>query len=102
MAKQATTAKVPASVATRWCRNNSPSGTATGASFSRASAKSGVSPILSRTHSPNTTSTADKIGRASCRERVCQYVEISVDAVTLKKKTNKINKTTDDKKNKLE
>src|SRR3546814_14212556 len=27
-----------------------------------------------------------KIGRASCRERVCQYVEISVVAVTLKKK----------------
>src|SRR3546814_19827383 len=28
-----------------------------------------------------------KIGRASCRERVCQYVEISVGAVSLKKKT---------------
>src|SRR3546814_20996602 len=28
----------------------------------------------------------DQIGRASCRERVCQYVEISVDAVSLKKK----------------
>src|SRR3546814_14893405 len=27
-----------------------------------------------------------KIGRASCRERVCQYVYISVDAVSLKKK----------------
>src|SRR3546814_15919804 len=27
-----------------------------------------------------------KIGRASCRERVCQYVWISVVAVTLKKK----------------
>src|SRR3546814_15246797 len=27
-----------------------------------------------------------KIGRASCRERVCQYVSISVVAVTLKKK----------------
>src|SRR3546814_1868938 len=27
-----------------------------------------------------------KIGRASCRERVCQYVEISVVAVALKKK----------------
>src|SRR3546814_14018758 len=26
-----------------------------------------------------------QIGRASCRERVCQYVEISVVAVTLKK-----------------
>src|SRR3546814_12183670 len=28
----------------------------------------------------------DKIGRASCRERVCQYVEISVVAAPLKKK----------------
>src|SRR3546814_15833244 len=27
-----------------------------------------------------------KIGRASCRERVCQYVEISVVAVSLNKK----------------
>src|SRR3546814_17274606 len=29
-----------------------------------------------------------EIGRASCRERVCQYVSISVVAVSLKKKTN--------------
>src|SRR3546814_18570685 len=29
-----------------------------------------------------------EIGRASCRERVCQYVSISVVAVTLKKKSN--------------
>src|SRR3546814_11542905 len=29
-----------------------------------------------------------KIGRASCRERVCQYVYISVVAVSLKKKNN--------------
>src|SRR3546814_17883033 len=28
-----------------------------------------------------------EIGRASCRERVCQYVYISVVAVVLKKKT---------------
>src|SRR3546814_15654002 len=28
-----------------------------------------------------------EIGRGSCRERVCQYVSISVVAVTLKKKT---------------
>src|SRR3546814_19970464 len=28
-----------------------------------------------------------QIGRASCRDRVCQYVEISVVAVSLKKKT---------------
>src|SRR3546814_16541823 len=33
-----------------------------------------------------------KIGRASCRERVCQYVEISVVAVSLKQKTNVITK----------
>src|SRR3546814_14064320 len=33
-----------------------------------------------------------KIGRASCRERVCQYVSISVVAVSLKKKiTTKTN-----------
>src|SRR3546814_20691653 len=30
---------------------------------------------------------SEKIGRASCRERVCQYVWISVVAVSLKKKT---------------
>src|SRR3546814_12284184 len=34
-----------------------------------------------------------KIGRASCRERVCQYVEISVGAVSLKKKNKKENNT---------
>src|SRR3546814_543709 len=31
-----------------------------------------------------------KIGRASCRERVCQYVEIRVDAVYLKKQKKPI------------
>src|SRR3546814_16911686 len=31
------------------------------------------------------------IGRASCRERVCQYVSISVVAVSLKKKKQKQN-----------
>src|SRR3546814_17446512 len=30
----------------------------------------------------------EQIGRASCRERVCQYVEISVVAVSLKKQKN--------------
>src|SRR3546814_14770267 len=30
----------------------------------------------------------EEIGRASCRERVCQYVEISVVAVSLNKKTS--------------
>src|SRR3546814_17751182 len=34
----------------------------------------------------------EQTGRESCRERVCQYVEISVVAVSLKKKTKK-NKT---------
>src|SRR3546814_17007592 len=34
----------------------------------------------------------EKIGRASCRERVCQYVSISVVAVSLKKK-KKLRKT---------
>src|SRR3546814_19480919 len=32
-----------------------------------------------------TISATEQIGRASCRERVCQYVEISVVAVSLKK-----------------
>src|SRR3546814_17000098 len=32
---------------------------------------------------------ACQIGRASCRERVCQYVSISVVAVSLKKKKKK-------------
>src|SRR3546814_20801968 len=31
----------------------------------------------------------NKIGRASCRERVCQYVKISVVAVSLKKKNKR-------------
>src|SRR3546814_16454682 len=30
----------------------------------------------------------EQIGRASCRERVCQYVWISVVALSLKKKSN--------------
>src|SRR3546814_19672056 len=34
-----------------------------------------------------------QIGRASCRESVCQYVYISVVAVSLKKKTKKKNRT---------
>src|SRR3546814_16695270 len=32
--------------------------------------------------------TMNKIGRASCRERVCQYVSLSVGTVPLKKKEN--------------
>src|SRR3546814_14164456 len=35
-----------------------------------------------------------QIGRASCRERVCQYVSISVVAVSLKKKNKKTNNRT--------
>src|SRR3546814_14005991 len=33
----------------------------------------------------------DQIGRASCRERVCQYLYISVVAVPLKNKITKVN-----------
>src|SRR3546814_11348254 len=39
-----------------------------------------------------------EIGRASCRERVCQYVLISVVAVTLKKTSSKNHHSTIDKK----
>src|SRR3546814_16243210 len=35
---------------------------------------------------------AHQIGRATCRERVCQYVSISVVAVSLKKKNTKQHK----------
>src|SRR3546814_20075175 len=35
---------------------------------------------------PSLDESPDQIGRASCRERVCQYVYISVVAVTLQKK----------------
>src|SRR3546814_12494181 len=34
------------------------------------------------------TNTSVKIGRASCRERVCQYVSVSVVVGSLKKKKN--------------
>src|SRR3546814_20528070 len=40
-------------------------------------------PVLERRGDP---AAETKIGRASCRERVCQYVQISVVAVSLKKK----------------
>src|SRR3546814_13396726 len=36
---------------------------------------------------------AVQIGRASCRERVCQYVSISVGGVSLKKKQQQTNKS---------
>src|SRR3546814_15751937 len=35
---------------------------------------------------PDVGASDEEIGRASCRERVCQYVSISVVAVSLKKK----------------
>src|SRR3546814_15600031 len=38
------------------------------------------------------SSDGQEIGRASCRERVCQYVSISVVAVSLKKKDKRISK----------
>src|SRR3546814_15863323 len=44
---------------------------------------------LARVHAGNVEGTMEKIGRASCRERVCQYVSISVVAVKLKKKDKK-------------
>src|SRR3546814_11939591 len=42
------------------------------------------------THVPSQPGTPE-IGRASCRASVCQYVEISVGAGSLKKKKTKIN-----------
>src|SRR3546814_11385753 len=39
---------------------------------------------------------SQQIGRASCRERVCQYVSISVVAVSLKKKKHLKDKTDKD------
>src|SRR3546814_17921720 len=41
-------------------------------------------------HIDHGKSTLAEIGRASCRERVCQYVSISVVAVSLKKKKKEI------------
>src|SRR3546814_13860851 len=43
---------------------------------------------LAQASAARATHLADEIGRASCRERVCQYVYISVVAVATKKKTN--------------
>src|SRR3546814_13091215 len=39
---------------------------------------------------PNRPAKLVKIGRASCRERVCQYVSISVVAVAYKKQTERL------------
>src|SRR3546814_14801215 len=46
-----------------------------------------VERAVSRMH-PHATVDIDEIGRASCRERVCQYVDTSVVARALKKKTH--------------
>src|SRR3546814_12016496 len=46
------------------------------------------------------TVTLQQIGRASCRERVCQYVEISVVAVSLKKQTIVESRASEDTKKK--
>src|SRR3546814_14783927 len=43
---------------------------------------------------------AAKIGRASCRERVCQYVSISVVAVSIKKKEKEVQATSYQSRNK--
>src|SRR3546814_15839014 len=49
-----------------------------------------VSPIqFANPALPAIVTNAPEIGRASCRERVCQYVLISVVAVSLKKKNIK-------------
>src|SRR3546814_20223527 len=46
----------------------------------------GQSIVLTPRVAPNQQSIVYKIGRASCRDRVCQYVSISVVAVSLNKK----------------
>src|SRR3546814_13903002 len=49
----------------------------------------GVGPMTVTMLLENTIASAE-LGRAACRERVCQYVSISVVAGSLKKKTKKI------------
>src|SRR3546814_20306184 len=44
--------------------------------------------MLFVSHDRHFLAALSKIGRASCRERVCQYVYISVVAIPLKKKCN--------------
>src|SRR3546814_13167359 len=48
----------------------------------------GAYSLLSQRGSPKVAEPM-KIGRASCRDRVCQYVSLSVVAVSLKKNTNR-------------
>src|SRR3546814_18037511 len=66
-----------------------------GAPSRSASVRTDAPPIIAAMQSARVQShrLSDEIGRASCRERVCQYVSISVVAVLLKKKidTKEIN-----------
>src|SRR3546814_14461501 len=56
---------------------------------------SGSSRSRASTSSPRANAARREIGRASCRERVCQYVSISVVTVSLKKKRkHKVQKVT--------
>src|SRR3546814_18128454 len=48
--------------------------------------RGGTGTFLLQSFMPFRKIVGEKIGRASCRERVCQYVEIPVVAVSLKKK----------------
>src|SRR3546814_17120876 len=58
-----------------------------------ALAEASCFPDVTENISPFVENQINEIGRASCRERVCQYVYISVVAVSLKKKkTNNTNK----------
>src|SRR3546814_13810209 len=47
------------------------------------------SPENGKVNLGNISNSTKEIGRASCRERVCQYVKISVVAESLKKKDKK-------------
>src|SRR3546814_20698606 len=51
--------------------------------------KSEVGDLMCNAEPPTNSGVAAKIGRASCRERVCQYVSISVAAVYLKNQQTK-------------
>src|SRR3546814_17294974 len=46
----------------------------------------GLRRLVRRARPPRPAQNGPEIGRASWRERVCQYVKISVEAVSLKKK----------------
>src|SRR3546814_12244032 len=49
----------------------------------------GINVVKVSANAPLYGAPLEKIGRASCRERVCQYVELSVVAVAIKKKKKK-------------